>query len=175
MACPSAQQAINASRPCPLHQDLTQPNPIENRPEDFLATDAQKAICDEVLRRASEGRWEDIPDLETNRDDVMGGEQDLNGSDATGERVQERAHTEPQAASNANGTDELMDTVMEEDADADDDDDGKTVTGEFGAEVAAHASPPPNGGASRIISPILLGGPLGLQTYTHAANGRRAG
>ncbi|KAI1618508.1 hypothetical protein EDD37DRAFT_606437 [Exophiala viscosa] len=176
MASPGSQEAIHASRPCPLHQDLAQANPIENRPEDFLATDAQKALCDEILRRASEGQWEDIPEPETKRDDAMGGvEQDLHGFQWEGEQVQERAHPEPQPPSNAEGSDGIMDTVIEEDAGTDDDEDGKTITGEASVEVPAHTLPSPGGCAGRIISPALLGGPLGMQTYTYAANGRRAG
>lgn len=55
------QQAIQASRRCPLHQDPTQANPIGSRPEDFLATDAQKKVCDEVLVRSFACNWEDVP------------------------------------------------------------------------------------------------------------------
>ncbi|KIV85804.1 hypothetical protein PV11_01461 [Exophiala sideris] len=174
---PGAQQAIHASRPCPLHQDLAQPNPIENRPEDFLATDAQKALCDDVLRRATEGRWDDVPDPETKRDDVMGGmEVGLNGFQWDGEHVQESTHTETQRPGNVRVTGGLMDTVMEDDADADDkDDDEKTVTGKSIVEVPTHASRQPSGFASRTVSPILLGGPLGMLTCTYAANSRRAG
>ena len=54
-------QAIKASRKCPLHQDPSQANPIGSRPEDFLATDAQKHVCDEVLSRSFACHWDDIP------------------------------------------------------------------------------------------------------------------
>ncbi|KAK4934727.1 hypothetical protein LTR10_024076 [Elasticomyces elasticus] len=158
-------------------KDLAQPNPTENRPEDFLATDAQKALCDDVLRRATEGHWEDVPDPETKRDDVMGGmEVGSSGFQWEGEYVQESAHTEPQRPSNVQVTGGLMDTVMEEDADADErEDDEKTVTGKSSVEVPDHASRQPSGFASRMVSPVLLGGPLGMQTCTCAANSRRAG
>jgi hypothetical protein len=36
-------------------------NPISSRPEDFLATDVQKQICDEVLTRSFACNWDDVP------------------------------------------------------------------------------------------------------------------
>ncbi|OQV09113.1 hypothetical protein CLAIMM_13280 [Cladophialophora immunda] len=55
------EEAIQANRKCPLHQDPAQANPINNRPEDFLATDGQKEVCDQVLRRSLACQWDDIP------------------------------------------------------------------------------------------------------------------
>lgn len=36
-------------------------NPISSRPEDFLATDVQKQVCDEVLARSFACNWDDVP------------------------------------------------------------------------------------------------------------------
>ncbi|KAJ4549310.1 hypothetical protein HRR86_006698 [Exophiala dermatitidis] len=57
----NVEQAIQACRKCPLHQDPAQANPIGSRPEDFLATDKQKSVCDEVLARSLTCNWENIP------------------------------------------------------------------------------------------------------------------
>ncbi|KIW48090.1 uncharacterized protein PV06_00710 [Exophiala oligosperma] len=57
----SPQERIMATRKCPLHQDPNQPNPIGNRMEDFLATEAQKVACEEILFRSRTGQWEDLP------------------------------------------------------------------------------------------------------------------
>ncbi|KIW20185.1 hypothetical protein PV08_00760 [Exophiala spinifera] len=59
----SPQEAIMATRKCPLHQDPNQPNPISSRMEDFLATEAQKAACDEILLRSRNRQWEDTTDI----------------------------------------------------------------------------------------------------------------
>ncbi|KAK5199185.1 hypothetical protein LTR99_001226 [Exophiala xenobiotica] len=64
LICPACmrsntQQAISASRKCPFHQNPYQANPINSRVEDFLATDSQKAVCDEILSRSLACRWED--------------------------------------------------------------------------------------------------------------------
>ncbi|KEF60015.1 uncharacterized protein A1O9_04865 [Exophiala aquamarina CBS 119918] len=53
--------AIQAGRRCPLHQDPTLTNPIGSRPEDFLATDVQKQVCDEVLARSFACNWDHVP------------------------------------------------------------------------------------------------------------------
>ncbi|OAL37406.1 hypothetical protein AYO20_03255 [Fonsecaea nubica] len=63
----NVEQAIQANRKCPLHQDPTQANPINNRPEDFLATDTQKDVCDQVLHRSLVCQWDDIPTTLTTR------------------------------------------------------------------------------------------------------------
>ncbi|OAP63519.1 hypothetical protein AYL99_02746 [Fonsecaea erecta] len=55
------EEAIQANRKCPLHQDPAQANPINNRPEDFLANDGQKEVCDQVLQRSFDCQWDDIP------------------------------------------------------------------------------------------------------------------
>jgi hypothetical protein len=44
-----------------LHQYSSQANPIDNRPEDFLATETQKEVCDEVLFRSWASEWDDVP------------------------------------------------------------------------------------------------------------------
>ncbi|EXJ78339.1 hypothetical protein A1O3_09500 [Capronia epimyces CBS 606.96] len=59
----SVEQAIQACRKCPLHQNSAQANPIGSRPEDFLATDKQKEVCDEVLMRSLACDWHDVPVL----------------------------------------------------------------------------------------------------------------
>ncbi|OCT49332.1 hypothetical protein CLCR_05085 [Cladophialophora carrionii] len=53
--------AIEANRKCPLHQDPAQANPINNRPEDFLATRQQKAFYEHVLERSTVCHWHDLP------------------------------------------------------------------------------------------------------------------
>ncbi|KIW65709.1 hypothetical protein PV04_07941 [Phialophora macrospora] len=53
--------AIEANRRCPLHQDPAQANPINNRPEDFLATGEQKEFYDHVLERSILCHWHDLP------------------------------------------------------------------------------------------------------------------
>jgi hypothetical protein len=57
------RQAIEANRRCPLHQDPAQANPINNRPEDFLATRQQKEFYDHVLQRSVVCHWHDLPQL----------------------------------------------------------------------------------------------------------------
>ncbi|ETI25832.1 hypothetical protein G647_02609 [Cladophialophora carrionii CBS 160.54] len=53
--------AIEANRKCPLHQDPAQANPINNRPEDFLATRQQKAFYEHMLERSMVCHWHDLP------------------------------------------------------------------------------------------------------------------
>ncbi|EXJ57134.1 hypothetical protein A1O7_07478 [Cladophialophora yegresii CBS 114405] len=53
--------AIDADRVCPLHQDPSQANPINNRPEDFLATEQQKEFYEHVLGRSMVCHWHDLP------------------------------------------------------------------------------------------------------------------
>jgi hypothetical protein len=57
------RQAIEANRRCPLHQDPAQANPINNRPEDFLATRQQREFYDQVLQRSIVCHWHDLPHL----------------------------------------------------------------------------------------------------------------
>ncbi|KIX98714.1 uncharacterized protein Z520_05175 [Fonsecaea multimorphosa CBS 102226] len=61
------EEAIQANRKCPIHQDPAQANPINNRPEDFLANDSQKEVCDQVLQRSLACQWDDIPTIPTTR------------------------------------------------------------------------------------------------------------
>ncbi|KIW92046.1 uncharacterized protein Z519_07028 [Cladophialophora bantiana CBS 173.52] len=70
----NVEQAIQAGRKCPLHQNPAQPSPINNRPEDFLATVAQREVCDEVLRRSFTCQWDDIPGLPKRRPEQGGWE-----------------------------------------------------------------------------------------------------
>lgn len=189
-----AQKAIHASRPCPLHQDLTQPNPIENRPEDFLATDVQKDVCDEVLRRAVAGRWEDVPDMkpDTRNDRAKRGreremdqrrqpqrelEQKREPDRGREHKAQSQSQMQLQPSNVSTQTqdqDVLMDTIMDEDDDDGDGDDAKTVTGEWEGGVPAHAHagaharvPTTSGCGTGMIPPVLLGGPLDMQTCRH--------
>jgi hypothetical protein len=50
-------QVIKATRQCPLHYRPSQLKPIGSRPEDFLATAEQLAVCGEILRRSIHNDW----------------------------------------------------------------------------------------------------------------------
>ncbi|EXJ88337.1 hypothetical protein A1O1_05267 [Capronia coronata CBS 617.96] len=73
MLTPCTLFAIEACRKCPLHQNPAQANPISNRPEDFLATDKQKDVCDEMLARSLACDWSNmpVPPLKQKAEDVM--------------------------------------------------------------------------------------------------------
>lgn len=48
-----------------MHQDRRQANPIGSRPEDFLATNAQKHVAEVILKRSVAGYWDDLPSAPT--------------------------------------------------------------------------------------------------------------
>jgi hypothetical protein len=52
------EQAVAAERFCPLHQDVMKAKPISSRPEDFLASSAQRQVAADVLRRSLNNTWE---------------------------------------------------------------------------------------------------------------------
>lgn len=100
------RKAILACRKCPLHQDPFQPNPINNRPEDFLATDVQKNVCDEALHRSFACRWDNVAASSSPyaRGDASGSEEDRFDREST-----------PQ---NSHDLD-ILDTIAEQDVQAD--------------------------------------------------------
>jgi hypothetical protein len=53
-------QAIEASRPCPMHYRPNAVKALGSRPEDFLATLAQAAVAREILRRSIKNDWEGL-------------------------------------------------------------------------------------------------------------------
>ena len=62
----SMEDAIIVDRVCPLHQDPARPKPISSRPEDFLASQAQKQAAHEILRRSTQNDWDDLKDAGQN-------------------------------------------------------------------------------------------------------------
>ncbi|KAK5062491.1 hypothetical protein LTR84_004564 [Exophiala bonariae] len=42
-------------------------NPIPSRPEDFLATPAQREVCEDIITRSFQCRWDDLADTDTEK------------------------------------------------------------------------------------------------------------
>lgn len=65
-----------------MHQDRRQANPIGSRPEDFLATNAQKQVAEEILKRSVAGYWDDLPSAPTDAGAAGGVQQAVAGQAA---------------------------------------------------------------------------------------------
>ena len=72
------EKAIAAERVCPIHQDSARPKPVSSRPEDFLASQAQRQASHEILRRSVQNDWKDL----------NAAEEDDSDSEAEGSRGQ---------------------------------------------------------------------------------------
>ncbi|KAK5458387.1 hypothetical protein LTS15_004467 [Exophiala xenobiotica] len=170
----NTQQAISASRKCPFHQNPYQANPINNRVEDFLATDSQKAVCDEILSRSLACRWEDTtPTPGRGRGPAQTATNRRHEGEDDESPTADRDHRFTRESTPRNLDDvQMMDSVMEqaEGSESESQEDGgihtfappSTSTALLLSEPRAQRSSTSTGLVA--VAPFdLFGGPLGMQ------------
>jgi hypothetical protein len=164
-------QAISASRKCPFHQNPYQANPINSRVEDFLATDSQKAVCDEILCRSLACRWEDTTPAPGRGPAQTATDQCHEREDDESSTI-DRDHFTRESTPRNLGDVQMMDSVMEQaeesERESQSQEDGGIHTFRAPPSSALLVSEPPAQRSSTstglVAAPFdLFGGPLGMQ------------